>query len=405
MKCSAEEPLRLYASSCKRYDRSAMEQAKGNAGGEIIPFLRKKDYVLVRELGQGACGKTILLHDDTIDQDYVCKKYQPYEESQRQNLYAGFVREVKLLHKLHHANVVRVFNHYLYPESCAGYILMEFIDGLSIDEYAKKFPDHTSDLFVQAVNGFAYLEQSGILHRDIRPQNIMVNDAGTLKIIDLGFGKQVETSTDFGKSISLNWWCATPLEFADGRYDFCSEVYFVGKLFDRLLEDPFNDFRYTKLVERMCERDPTKRTPSFASIVKEIGNGMFAEIAFDDDELAAYRAFSGAIVRRISKITSDGKYVDDINRVKAELTKIYRGCMLEVEVPDPNLIVRAIVDSTYYFNPRVRIEVCALKGFVQLLQSSNDERCRTLLANLHSRLDAIPRHVPEEQPPGDDIPF
>jgi serine/threonine-protein kinase len=83
---------------------------------QVVSFLRKRDYRFVRELGQGACGKTILLRDDQIDEYFVCKKYLPYSESQRESLFTNFVREIKLLHQIHHPNVVRVFNYYLYPE-------------------------------------------------------------------------------------------------------------------------------------------------------------------------------------------------------------------------------------------------------------------------------------------------
>src|SRR5476649_182510 len=55
---------------------------------KIVQFLRKRDYVLVKELGQGACGKTVLLHDVQIDEHFVCKKYFPYSESHRQELFA-----------------------------------------------------------------------------------------------------------------------------------------------------------------------------------------------------------------------------------------------------------------------------------------------------------------------------
>lgn len=51
---------------------------------------------MVRELGQGACGKTVFLYDDQIDEHFVCKKYLPYSEGQRQELFAGFTREVTI---------------------------------------------------------------------------------------------------------------------------------------------------------------------------------------------------------------------------------------------------------------------------------------------------------------------
>jgi serine/threonine protein kinase len=176
--------------------------------GDVTTFLRKKDYRLIRELGHGACGKTVLLFDEQIDEYFVCKKYQPFSESQRETLFKNFVGEIKLLHQLHHANVVRVFNYYLYPESLAGYILMEFVDGSDIEEFVKVHPEQCNELFVQAISGFAYLERSGILHRDIRPMNLLVSREGRLKIIDLGFGKRVRVTADFAKSITLNWWCA-----------------------------------------------------------------------------------------------------------------------------------------------------------------------------------------------------
>jgi serine/threonine-protein kinase len=204
---------------------------------DVVRFLRKREYTLVKELGQGACGKTVLLHDPQIDEDIVCKKYSPYLEAHRQELFSGFVREIKLLHKLHHQNVVRVFNYYLYPDEMTGYILMEFIDGTQLDDYLKLQPEQANEVFMQTIRGFSYLQEMGILHRDIRPGNVMVSQLGIVKIIDLGFGKEIKTSQDFEKSISLNWWCQPPNEFGESRYDFCSEVYFVGRLGATLREN------------------------------------------------------------------------------------------------------------------------------------------------------------------------
>jgi len=153
----------------------------------IVHFLRKRDYTLIRKLGQGGCGQTVLLHDDEIDEHFVCKKYVPYSEAERQPLFRNFVREIKLLHKVHHQNVVRVFNHYLYSDQFTGYILMEFVDGAEVDDYLAKKPEQTNEVFLQAVTGFSYLERIGILHRDIRPGNLMVTEDGVLKIIDCGF--------------------------------------------------------------------------------------------------------------------------------------------------------------------------------------------------------------------------
>jgi serine/threonine protein kinase len=215
---------------------------------EIVHFLRSRDYILIKELGQGACGKTVLLDDDQIGQHFVCKKYSPYDENEREALFINFVREIKLLHLLQHNNVVRVFNYYLYPDKVSGYILMEYVDGEDIEDFTAEFPDKLNDLFTQAIDGFSYLERSGVLHRDIRAGNLLVSSEGILKIIDLGFGKRVNTSLDFDKSITLNWWCATPDEFRFKRYDFTTEVYFVGKLFEQLIDANIQ----LRIIKRTC---------------------------------------------------------------------------------------------------------------------------------------------------------
>ncbi|MDY6845109.1 MAG: protein kinase, partial [Thermodesulfobacteriota bacterium] len=142
----------------------------------IIEFVRKKDLVFEKELGRGACGRTVILYDDIIDERFVCKKYAPvYEELKEQlkeQLFENFIREIKLLHLLNHVNIVRVFNYYIYPDQYAGYILMEYVKGTDIEEYLSKHPENINGIFIQVIDGFTHLEKNSILHRDIRPLNI-----------------------------------------------------------------------------------------------------------------------------------------------------------------------------------------------------------------------------------------
>src|SRR5690606_6708854 len=221
-----------------------------------------------------------------------CKKYVPHDSAHRQALFQNFVREVKLLHQVHHENIVRVFNHYLYPDSYAGYILMEFVDGKEIDEFVAARPEVLNDIFLQAVRGFSHLERSGILHRDIRPANLMVRTDGVLKIIDLGFGKHIQSSLDFDKSITLNWWCEVPEEFEKSKYDFRTEVYFVGKLFEKLiLDNEIEHFKYHDLLRAMCAHATSERLTSFSEIEKNLDRDLFISIDFSYNELETYRSF------------------------------------------------------------------------------------------------------------------
>ena len=371
----------------------------------MVTFLRRRDYKIVKELGQGACGKTVLLHDQQIDEHFVCKKYVPYSEDHRQDLFAGFVREIKLLHKVFHPNVVRMFNYYLYPEQLNGYILMEYVDGLDVDDYLAGNPDHTNDMFIQAVAGFAYLERAGILHRDIRPGNLMVGGDGVLKIIDLGFGKKIERSADFDKSITLNWWCEPPIDFQATRYDFRTEVYFVGKLFQRIIQDnQITYFKYLDTLSAMCQRDPESRIGGFNAIEQTISTELFSELDyFSEHDLIAYRMFSNALCKHITKIEKHAKYVTDIEKLRAQLTDVYQKTMLEDTIPDAGMVLNCFVKGMYYYR-KEGFDVDTVRHFLNLLRATHDERARVILANLHTKLDARPRYLPDVLTE-DDIPF
>lgn len=374
-----------------------------NAPGSLVQFLRKRDYLFVKVLGQGACGQTVLLRDDVIGSDFVCKKYVPFSESHRQELFKNFLREIKLLHEVYHPNVVRVFNYYVYPEQLTGYILMEFVDGADIEDFVRARPETINDLFLQAVEGFAYLEASSVLHRDIRPQNIMVREDGTLKIIDLGFGKRIDTASDFDKSISLNWWCELPEDFEGKKYDHSTEVYFVGKLFQKLVLDlGLEQFNFAPLLGRMCERDPARRIRSFAEVRTSIQLKRASDLDFTDEEREAYLDLANTMSKQITKIEAGAKYAEEPDQIRAQLEATYRNCMLEQDVPDCAVVIRVFVKGGYYYR-KTGFPTYVVRGFLDFLRRATLDKRRVALANLHSRLDAINRY--EEKVRGDDIPF
>lgn len=370
---------------------------------DVVHFLRKRDYLFKRVLGQGACGQTVLLHDEIIGSDFVCKKYVPFSESHRQELFKNFLREIKLLHEVYHLNVVRVFNYYVYPEQLTGYILMEFIDGSDIETHLHVAPETINEMFVQAVDGFAHLEQASILHRDIRPQNILVRSDGTLKIIDLGFGKRIDSSTDFDKSISLNWWCVPPVEFDSATYDHATEVYFVGKLFEKIiLENEIEHFKYDNLLLMMCERDPERRIQTFSEVKTNVQLNRANDLDFSLDERRVYLAFASGISKQLTKIENGTKYSEDIDQIRNQLESVYRSIMLEDKVPDTATVLRIFIRGGYYYR-KAGLPSYVVKDFLDLLKRSSTEKQRVALANLHSRLDAIDRYSAPNL--DDDVPF
>ena len=222
--------------------------------GEIVNFDAKKNFTYIRPLGKGGTGDTYLFRDETTNILFAIKKYVPKSKLFIEEQYDRFVDEIKILFNISHPNIVRIYNYYLYPSAKTGYLQMEYIDGKSIDEFV---PDpwgdkDWNDIFREVISAFEYLEQNHILHRDIRPANIMIDNNNSVKIIDFGFGKQLNGTNAEANSVLLNW---PATEMPDEvqlnqEYDERTEIYFVGTLFRHLLRDDMGDFRFSILLRR-----------------------------------------------------------------------------------------------------------------------------------------------------------
>jgi len=373
---------------------------------KIIEFIRKKDYELIEELGQGACGKTVLLNDTTINQKLVCKKYCPLNKKFREDFFKRFIDEIKILYLLYHPNIVRVYNSYVYPTIYAGYILMEYIEGDNVEDYLKKNPENLNDLFSQTISGFKYLEDNNILHRDIRPQNIIVRKDGIVKIIDFGFGKHIIFSKDFEKSISLNWWCELPNEFTSKKYDFRTEVYFIGKLFEKIInENEIKFFKHNKILKLMCKRNPSNRISSFKEIYTNIFSNRLIEIDFDEEEIKDYRDFSDGLFYIITKIEDSSTYYSDVDIIQKKIEDLHKKVMLEENLPDNSQLSQCFINGRYYYDRNHTFKTYLLKSFIELLKSCPVEKKNIIISNIHSRLDSVERYEIEDTFSDEDIPF
>lgn len=216
--------------------------------GEVIKFDGSKIFKYLETLGRGGDGETMLFEDETTNMKFAIKKYSPQNLDYLDEDYKRFVEEIKILFKLVHPNIVRIYNYYLYPANKTGYLQMEYIKGVTINEFELAWVYGWEEIFVSTIEAFAYLEENNILHRDIRPANIMIDEKRTVKIIDFGFGKVIGNAVDEKASVVLNWPVSEfPQELqTTGTYNHQTEIFFVGKLFSKLPLTGIDDgFKYT----------------------------------------------------------------------------------------------------------------------------------------------------------------
>lgn len=376
---------------------------------EKIEFLRPAKYRYVKMLGNGACGETIRVHDENMDYDFVVKKYKPFvSKVENPDLYIEllerFKTEAKVLFRLNHSNVVRVYNFFDYPEHGCAYILMEFINGKDILDHLRDRPTDAEKVFEGVVDGFCHLEAKGVLHRDIRPANILVDTDGNVKIIDFGFSKLPNVGEFETKSISLNWWCETPPEFLQQMYDFQTEVYFVGKLFQHAIDElNLTDFKYGGIVRRMCLSNRETREISFSAVRSTLVRGSFAEISFSEPDTETYRKFINNLVGIIASVRQGAKFEKDFKKIQGKLQSIYTSSMLEENIPNPVEIARSFIYGSFTYYKHIDFPVETLRKFLSFTRSLSGDKLSIVFENISVRLLSIP--VSDRNDLDDDIPF
>lgn len=366
-----------------------------------IKFIKSKDYSVIKKIGQGGTGRTILIKDETINEIFVCKKYSTYYPEDKYLYYDNFVNEIKLLYKINHPNIVRVFNYYLYPEMTTGYIIMEYINGVDIEEYLSQYPNKINDIFTQTINGFKYLEEQNILHRDIRPSNILVSYSGIVKIIDFGFGKNVQESIDYKKSISLCWPYSLPDDFKAYLYDFSTEVYFVGKLFEKIIIDNNIDsnFKYKEVLEKMITPNHERRIKSFHDVERQILSESAEFIKFTDEEKFLYTNIAEFLMNVCKSVEPTTKYKDDIDLITKSLDDLLWKSVLEEYIQNNSLFIGCFIYPPYRYYLKPIVPTKTFEDFTKWWKKLSIDRKKVVLNNLWLRFDTIKRENK------DDLPF
>lgn len=370
--------------------------------GDIVSFLKQRDYIMVNnDLGGGSFGKTVLLQDPFIDELFVVKKYEPESADIKERFYRNFLDEIKILHKLNHHNVVRIYNYYAYENISTGYILMEYVEGENIGEFIREYSifDYVSidDIFFQLIDGFCYIEEHGIIHRDIRESNILIDKTGTVKIIDFGIGKIFEIKVDDSDSlvgeINRAGSDTLPQEYYDGTYTSRTDMFYLAELLNRLLkeanEPDLLDFSYQDILNKMMEKQPHNRYATFADIKEAIGKHDFINMQISQKDKDIYQTFSGFIYRALTSFTDEQKFNYDTDVFITKLEKALRDNLFEDVIQKNSDVISSIVTGAYRYSNGIDIPCSVIMDFLGWFKASTSQSQKLILTNIISKLSTI----------------
>jgi len=382
--------------------------------GDIIPFIRSKEYKFVQNLGTGSFSKTVLLKDEIIEELYACKKYDPSEqikdEKEKQEYFDKFIDEVKILNKIVHPNIVRIYNNYIYPKEKVGFIIMEYVENAKeIDEYIKNNTDKINNVFEQLIDGFSYLEKMKLCHRDIRNKNILIDSNGVVKIIDFGFGKNyILDETVSPLTLYKNNWIANPPSEMNTRddnkpiYNNKTEIYFVGQLVKTIIEEnDIKNFRYSSILDKMIEYNDTNRIGSFDEVKNKMAeNKISSKVIFTVQEKSIYKSIVSKLDETIESVEY-GTKVNEFNIIIKKLEEIsvkycledkilnnkdFAECFFEkvVEVKDCSTEWNSYEEEFYEINT---IPTSLITESIEWLSKCNEKQREIVIQNLQGHLE------------------
>src|SRR5512140_3613280 len=150
-------------------------------------------YRVVRYLGAGGMGEVFLAEDTKLDRS-VALKLLPMEVAQANPRRKRFLAEAKSASALNHSNVCTIYE---VGETTAGqpFIAMEYLEGQTLDALARRRRLEMREIVgigVQVAEALEAARQSQVVHRDIKPGNIMVDTQGRVKVVDFGLAKRLD---------------------------------------------------------------------------------------------------------------------------------------------------------------------------------------------------------------------
>lgn len=253
-----------------------------------IGSVLKQRYRVVSILGEGGMSTVYLVEDLTLDSKWAMKETLDFfPDRNRSEILDQFKKEAKILANISHPNLPRVIDYFV--QNDRHYLVEEYIEARPLSDALGEMEDFDEkkilDLAVQICNLLEFLHTNGIIYRDLKPGNILIDKQGKVYLVDFGIARFFQGGKARDTVIIGTPGFASPEHYGRGQTDCRSDVFSLGATLHYMVtgtdpaDQPFNfeipyvinprvSFQTSSIIMKCLDLDPARRFQS-ASEVKE----------------------------------------------------------------------------------------------------------------------------------------
>ena len=189
-------------------------------------------YEIEDEIGRGGMAVVFRARDMRLHRAVALKLLHPFLATQKESA-TRFHREAEAIAKLHHPNIVEIFDTGQDDETGSQFIVMELIDGPTLTKFVQSHPTQIPEMALamgcSLCDAIEHAHHANIIHRDIKPENIMISASGQIKLMDFGIARILDDDRMTASGSILGSPAHMPPEIIEGHaYSFPCDIFSLG---------------------------------------------------------------------------------------------------------------------------------------------------------------------------------